>query len=79
MLWTDPGKYVLSWPLPLNRDYDVATCIQRPFDVPAGKWGVKAALDEARVDFQDFCPEIVELLSHIQSAVKWTLVRYSWV
>ena len=75
MLWTAPGRYILSWPLPPNRDYDVVTCIQRPSDVPAGKWGVKAELDETRVDFQDFCPEVVELLSHIQSAVKWTLAE----
>jgi salicylate hydroxylase len=75
MLWTAPGKYVLSWPLPSFRDYDVVTCIQRPSDVPAGRWGVRAEADEAREDFQDFCPEIVELLSHISSAVKWTLAE----
>ena len=75
MGWLGPGKYVLSWPMPANRDYDVVTCIQRPSDVPAGRWGVTATPDEARREFQDFCPEVVELLSHINTAVKWTLAE----
>ena len=75
MVWTAPAKYVLSWPLPPNRDYDVVTCIQRPSDVPAGRWGVKADPDEARRDFHDFCPEVRELLQHIDGSVKWTLAE----
>ena len=75
MMWTVPGRYVLSWPLPENRDYDVVLAIQRPSDVPAGKWGVRAELDEATREFQDFCPEIVELLANVGSAVKWTLAE----
>lgn len=75
MAWSAPGRYILSWPLPPNRDYDVVTCIQRPSDVPAGRWGVTATPDEARREFQDFCPEVVELLNHINTAVKWTLAE----
>ena len=33
MCWTVPGRYVLSWPLPSNRPYDVVACVQRPSDV----------------------------------------------
>ena len=73
MFWTAPGRYVLSWPLRQNRPYDVVTCIQRPSDVPPGRWGVSADPEEARKDFQDFCPEIRELMSHMESAEKWTL------
>ena len=75
MIWSAPGKYILSWPLPTFRDYDVVTCIQRPSDVPAGRWGVKADPDEARRDFGDFCPEVKELLQHIDGCVKWTLAE----
>lgn len=75
MIWTAPGRYVLSWPLPVNRDYDVVTCIQRASDVPAGRWGMKADPDEARRDFGDFCPEVRQLLQHIDGCVKWTLAE----
>ena len=75
MIWTVPGRYILTWPLPSNRAYDVVTAIQRPSDVPAGRWGVKADPEEARRDFQDFCPEITELLQHIDTCVKWTLAE----
>ena len=75
MLWTTPGRYVLSWPLPDHRPYDIVTCIQRPSDVPPGRWGVRADPDEARRDFGDFCSEVRELLSHIDSCVKWTLAE----
>lgn len=73
MCWTAPGKYVLSWPLPPNRAYDVVICIQRRSDISAGRWGVKADPEEARRDFQDFCPQVRELLDHIDECVKWTL------
>lgn len=75
MCWTVAGRYVLTWPLPPNRDYDIVTCIQRKSDVPAGRWGIKADPEEARRDFQDFCPQVKELLSHIEGCVKWTLAE----
>lgn len=75
MFWSAPGKYVLSWPLPSNRPYDVVTAIQRPSDVPPGRWGVRAEPEEARKEFADCCPEIVELLDNIDTAVKWTLAE----
>lgn len=73
--WQAPGRYILSWPLPPNRPYDVVTCIQRESDVPAGRWGITADPEEARRDFQDFCPQVKELLSHIDGCVKWTLAE----
>lgn len=75
MVWTAPGKYILSWPLPSFRDYDVVTAIKRAGDIPPGRWGVKADPSEARKDFQDFCPEVRELLDNIDQCVKWTLAE----
>ena len=73
MVWTAPGRYVLSWPLPPNRPYDVVTCVQRKRDVLAGRWGVRADFDEARKDFQDFCPQVKALLDLMDGCMKWTL------
>ena len=76
MCWTAPGRYVLAWPLPNNRPYDVVMCIKgRYSDVPAGRWGVKADPEKARKEFQDFCPEVRELLSHVDGCMEWTLAE----
>lgn len=68
-----PGRYVLAWPLPPNRPFDIVLCITEPGDVPLGKWGHRVDVEEATSRFQDFCPKIKELLSHVDRAVKWTL------
>jgi len=75
MAWTAPERYVLSWPLPEKRDYDVVTCVQQVGDVSLGKWGARTEPDDARKDFQDFCLLVRELLGHIQTSVKWTLAE----
>lgn len=73
MAWSSPGRYVLTWPLPENRDYDVVCCVQKVGDIPLGRWGTPADPADASRHFQDFCPVIKELLSHVNKAVKWTL------
>ena len=75
MVWSVPGRYVLSWPLPENRAYDVVTAIKRPSGLPVGVWGSKADPEEARREFADFCPEVRELLANIDTAVKWQLAE----
>ncbi|KAF2159675.1 hypothetical protein M409DRAFT_32154, partial [Zasmidium cellare ATCC 36951] len=72
-VWTGEGKYILTWPLPDHRPYDVVCAIQGPSDVPAGRWGMRADPEEARAGFEDFCPQMKALLAHIETAVKWTL------
>lgn len=71
--FTVPGRYVLTWPLPPNRPFDVVLSVVEPGDVPLGKWGYAVDPKQPISQFQDFCPQIKELLSHIDSAVKWTL------
>ena len=73
MAWMAPGRYVLSWPLPPHRPYDVVLSIVEPGDVPLGKWGHSVDPKEATKRFDDFCPQIKELLSHVDRAIKWTL------
>lgn len=68
-----PHRYILSWPLPPNRPFDVVLCVAEENDVPLGKWGHTVDPKEATAKFQDFSPVARELLSHIDRAVKWTL------
>lgn len=75
MAWVAPGRYVLSWPLPPNRPYDIVTSIIADCELPAGKWGVKVDPAEAREHFQDFCPEVRDLLDMIDTSVKWQLAE----
>lgn len=35
--WTVPGRYILTWPLPPNRPFDLVLCVTEPGDVPLGK------------------------------------------
>lgn len=71
--WSVPGRYVLGWPLVENRDFDIVLCLQKKGDVPPGRWGTKVDPEDGIQHFQDFCPLVVELLSHVETAVKWTL------
>ena len=73
--FTSPGKYVLAWRMPEKRDFDVVACVVRQSDVPPGHWGIKADPVEMAKDFQDFCPEVVELLSKVDRCIKWTLAE----
>lgn len=66
-----PGRYVLSWPLPPHRQYDVVIGPTSSADVPPGRWGAKGDPDVARAEFADFGPEVVELLRNIDTCVKW--------
>jgi salicylate hydroxylase len=73
--WVSHDQYVLSWPLPPNRPYDVVCCIVRESDVAPGLWGVKDDPANVQKDFAKFCPEVVELLSHADRCIKWTLAE----
>ena len=73
MCWTAPGRYVLTWPLPPNRDYDVVACVQQPGEIPVGRWGTPADAEDVRKSFRDFCPLVRDLLDRIDGCVKWTL------
>lgn len=75
MVWTAPGKYILSAPSFAQNHYDVITCVQQSIDVPNARWGVKSTPDEARQDFRDFCPEAQKLLSLLDESVMWTLAE----
>lgn len=68
-----PGRYVLTWPLPPNRPFDVVLSVVEQNDVPLGKWGHTVDPKDPIAQFQDFSPRIRELLSHIDRAIKWTL------
>lgn len=77
MCFVSPNAYVLGWPLPTNRPYDVVCCVVRESDVPPGLWGVKEDPAIVRQAFSHFCPEVVELLSHVEQdrCIKWTLAE----
>lgn len=69
--WVEAGKTVLSWPLPEHRPYDVVVGPVSCHDVPAGRWGIKGDKDVARDIAKNYCPEIRELLEHLDVCVKW--------
>ena len=73
MFFTSPGRYVLSWPLPPNRPYDVVTCILRESHVPPGHWGIRADPSEMAKHFDQFSPEIRELLANVDDCMQWAL------
>lgn len=73
MTFSAPGRYILTWPLPAKQAYDIVLGVQTPGDVPPGRWGTPVSVEEARNHFHDFCPMVKEMLSHMDSAVKWTL------
>ena len=75
MLFTAPGKYVLTWPLPPDKSYDVVCGKEGESQVPAGKWGTRADPKAVQHDFLDFCPTVVALLKRVDSCVKWTLAE----
>lgn len=75
MAWVSHNRYVLSWPLPPNKPYDVVCCVVRESDVPPGLWGVREDPAVVQKEFSTFCPEVVELLSHVDRCVKWTLAE----
>ncbi|KAK5171736.1 uncharacterized protein LTR77_003372 [Saxophila tyrrhenica] len=70
-----PGRYLLSWPLPPHRAYDVVLGPVPDAEVPPGRWGMKGDPEVARADFADFCPTVVELLEHIDTCVKWRIAE----
>ena len=73
MIYTTPGKYILTWPLYPGRPYDVVTCVQRESTVPPGQWGIVADSKEMAKDFDDFCPEVRELLANVDQCIRWAL------
>ena len=74
-IFTAPGAYVLSWPMPPHRDYDVVACVTGESAVPAGLWGIKDDPENLRREFQHFCPEVRELLDQIDLCVNWGLAE----
>ena len=74
MAWSLPERYVLGWPMPPDRSYDVVACVQhKESDVPPGVWGVMDSPENMRAEFRDFCPEVRELLDQVSECVKWQL------
>ena len=73
--WLGKERYVLTWPLPPDRPYDIVSAVSRPSDVPAGQWGCVVDPSEMQQEFSHFCPEIRELLSHVDRCIKWTIAE----
>ncbi|OAG41848.1 hypothetical protein AYO21_03851 [Fonsecaea monophora] len=74
-IWFMPGKYILSWPLPPHRPYDVVVCIGDGCNVPYGYWGIKADPAQVAAEFGDACPTIKDLLANIGPCVQWRLAE----
>ncbi|KAF2102019.1 FAD/NAD(P)-binding domain-containing protein [Rhizodiscina lignyota] len=72
MCWTTEGKYILTWPMPPNRFYDVVCVVVRESTVPPGVWGTKADPVKMKKNFQDLCPEVRDLLDRVDACVEWT-------
>ncbi|OQV06470.1 FAD binding domain-containing protein [Cladophialophora immunda] len=73
--WFMPGKYILSWPLPPHRPYDVVVCIGDGCNVPYGYWGIKADPAQVAAEFGDACPTIRDLLANIGPCVQWRVAE----
>ena len=73
--WLMSGKYILSWPLPPHRPYDVVVCIGDGCDVPYGFWGINADPEQVRNEFGDACPAIRDLLANIGPCIQWRLAE----
>ena len=76
MAWSLPERYVLGFPMPPDRSYDVIACVQhKESNVPPGVWGVMDSPENMRAGFQHFCPEVKELLDQVSECVKWQLAE----
>jgi salicylate hydroxylase len=71
--WLMKGKYVLSWPMPENRAFDLVCCIGDPGGVPDGYWGIRADPRQVAAYFDDACPELRQLLTYIGPCIQWRL------
>ncbi|KIW92539.1 uncharacterized protein Z519_06386 [Cladophialophora bantiana CBS 173.52] len=74
-IWLMAGKYVLSWPLPPHKPYDVVVCVGEGCNVPFGYWGIKANPKQVAAEFGDACPAIRDLLANIGPCVQWRLAE----
>ncbi|OCT45844.1 FAD dependent oxidoreductase domain containing protein [Cladophialophora carrionii] len=70
-LWLMSGKYVLSWPMPPHKPYDVVVCVGDGCNVPYGYWGIKADPKQVADEFGDACPTIRDLLANIGPCIQW--------
>ena len=75
MAWSCPGAYILAWPMPPDRPYDIVAMVRKESDVPPGLWGLKDDPANMRGEFQHFCSEVTELLDAVDECVKWTLAE----
>ena len=76
--WYLEERYVLSWIMPENRDFDVVAGTWDPeqgSDLPLGSWGIQADVAEVVEHFTDANPIIQALLPEVSSAIKWRLVE----
>jgi salicylate hydroxylase len=74
-LWLMPGKYVLAWPLPTHKPYDIVVCVGDGCNVPYGYWGIKADPKQVADEFGDACPAIRDLLANIGPCIQWRLAE----
>ncbi|KAJ9617056.1 hypothetical protein H2200_000777 [Cladophialophora chaetospira] len=71
--WLMKGKFVLAWPMPPHKAYDVVVCIGDGCDVPYGYWGIEADPKQVADEFGDACPTIRDLLDNIGPCIQWRL------
>ena len=73
-MWVFDGRYILSWPMPENKPYDVVICVGREgCDVPYGHWGIRADPKEVAAEFGDACDTVKDLVANIGPCVQWRL------
>jgi salicylate hydroxylase len=73
--WFLPGKYVLAWPLPDHRPYDVVVCIGEGCDVPYGYWGIRADPKQVAAEFGNASDTLKHLMANIGPCVQWRLAE----
>ena len=70
-----PGKFVLAWPMPPHKPYDVVVCVGDGCDVPYGYWGIQADPKQVADEFGDACAAVKDLLALIGPCVQWRLAE----
>ncbi|KPI41779.1 3-hydroxybenzoate 6-hydroxylase 1 [Cyphellophora attinorum] len=76
--WVMEGKYVLTWPLPPQRDFDVVVNISDPsaaMPPEDGSWGTRVDKETMISQLGEMSPLIRALLDSVSQVVQWRTVE----
>ncbi|GAB7347511.1 hypothetical protein MBLNU459_g4412t1 [Dothideomycetes sp. NU459] len=69
--WLGEGRHIMAYPIRAGSEFNIV--MSHPGQASVGKWNEPGDIAEMNRTYENFDPTVLQFLSYVDSALKWTL------